>query len=207
MLEKLIEQASSIIREARQSTLGVVSLIVLAISVVAVMLFKDVADVTAKIIILAMLALSFIVFFSIVIWSSYRVASGEAEEAEPAVRPASAKAARPSAQPGFRLVAGLVLGSAALLLLVVWLGFDALFYREDFRRVTEGSPDHVGGWTTIFEERQVLQGRGGTLSLYPREQAPGYQVYVIVPRSRVLQTNWMKDGGGNDFLAVTVRPP
>jgi hypothetical protein len=41
MLDKLFEHAPSIIREARQNILGVVSLIVLVLAGIATLLFKD----------------------------------------------------------------------------------------------------------------------------------------------------------------------
>lgn len=69
------------------------------------------------------------------------------------------------------------------------------------------SPNYLSGWTTVFEDSQVLQGRGGTMSLYSQEVAPGFQVYVHIPKERVLKSERMRDGAGNAYLAVTVRSP
>jgi hypothetical protein len=74
-------------------------------------------------------------------------------------------------------------------------------------KTDEDNPNYLSGWTTTFEDNQVLQGRGGTLSLYSREVVPGFQVYVHIPKERVLKSERMKDGDGNGYLAVTVRPP
>jgi hypothetical protein len=90
---------------------------------------------------------------------------------------------------------------------VIWIEFRTLFYEEARRQVTDANSSYISGWTTIFEENGVLRGRGGTLSVYPKEMVSGYQVYVHIPKERVLKSEWVKDGGGNDFLAVTVRPP
>src|SRR5947209_946477 len=57
----------------------------------------------------------------------------------------------------------------------------------------EDNPNYFSGWTTTFEDNQVLQGRGGTMSLYSREVVPGFQVYVHIPKERVLKSERMKD--------------
>ena len=202
MLEKLFEYAPSIIREARQNMLGVVSLIVLVSAVVATLLFKDEANVTAKIIILSLLILSFILLLLVVVWSGYRVTSHQHGQADV---PLGAQMSTHT--PRSRVLGVLVLGGIGLLVVVVWVGFQTLFYEEAQRQVTDAHSSYISGWTTIFEENGVLRGRGGTLSIYPKEVVPGYQVYVHIPKERVLKAEWTKDGGGKAFLAVTVRPP
>jgi hypothetical protein len=205
MLDKLLEYAPRIIREARKSVLGVVSLIVLVLAVAAVLLFKDEANVTAKIIILSLLILSFVLLLLVVVWSGYRVTSYEHGQVEvpPGIR-ISTPTPRGTAN---RVLGVLVIGGLGLLLIVVWLGFHALFYEEARRQVTDPSSSYISGWTSTFEENGVLRGRGGTLSVYPKEVVPGFQVYVHIPKERVLKAEWTKDGGGNDFVAVTVGPP
>lgn len=205
MLDKLFEYAPSIIREARKSVLGVVSLIVLVLAVAAVFLFKDEANVAAKIIIFSLLILSFLLVLLAVVWSGYRVTSYQHAQAE--APPGTGISIATPGRTGYRVLGVLVIGGVGLLLVVVWLGFHALFDEEARRQVTDPSSSYISGWTTIFEENGVLKGRGGTLSVYPNERVPGYQVYVHIPRTRVLKSEWVKDGGGNDFVAVTVRPP
>jgi hypothetical protein len=205
MLDKLVEFAPRIISAARQSVLGVVSLIVLVLAVAAVILFKDEASVTARIIILGLLILSFVVVLLVVIWSGYHVTSAPAGTAAATARapvsvPAPGKAT-------YRVVGALIIGGVGLLVLVVWLAAEALFDEEAARRMSHPGASHIAGWTTIYEESGVLQGRGGTLSVYPKEIVPGFQVFVHIPRERVVKSEWVADGGGNPFLAVTVRPP
>ena len=202
MLEKLFEYAPSIIREARQNMLGVVSLIVLVSAVVATLLFKDEANVTAKIIILSILILSFILLLLVVVWSGYRVTGHQHGQADV---PLGAQMSTHT--PRSRVLGVLVIGGVGLLVVVVWVGFQTLFYEEAQRQVTDAHSSYISGWTTIFEENGVLRGKGGTLSVYPKEVVPGYQVYVHIPKERVLKAEWTKDGGGKAFLAVTVRPP
>jgi len=116
-------------------------------------------------------------------------------------------AASPRRGIGYRGLSVIVIGGIGLFVVVVWLGFEALFYEEARRQVTDAHSSSISGWTTIFEENGVLRGRGGSLSVYPKEVVPGYQVCVHIPKERVLKSEWVKDGGGKDFLAVTVRPP
>ena len=198
MLEKLFEYAPSIIREARQNMLGVVSLIVLVSAVVATLLFKDEANVTAKIIILSLLILSFILLLLVVVWSGYRVTSHQHGKADV---PLGAQMSTHT--PRSRILGVLVIGGVGLLVVVLWVGLQTLFYEEVQRQVTDAHSSYISGWTTIFEENGVLRGRGGTLSIYPKEVVPG----VHIPKERVLKAEWTKDGGGKAFLAVTVRPP
>jgi len=198
MLDTLFKHAPDIIREARKSVLGVVSLILLVLGAVAAVLFKDEADATAKIIILSLLMLSSILLVLVLVWAGYRAASHQVEvERSPK---GSSGASR-------RALGVLILAGIGLLLIVVWTGFQSLFYEETRRHMTDPNSSYISGWTTIFEENGVLRGRGGTLTLYPEEIVQGYMVYVHVPRERIVKSEWVKDGGGNDMLAVTVTPP
>jgi hypothetical protein len=69
------------------------------------------------------------------------------------------------------------------------------------------NPNYFSGWTRVFAENQVLSGVGGTMSLYDSEVAPGFQVFVHIPKERVLRSEQMRDGDGRPYVAVTVRPP
>jgi hypothetical protein len=72
---------------------------------------------------------------------------------------------------------------------------------------TGDNPNYLSGWTTTFEDHQVLQGQGGIMSLYDREVVPGFHVFVHIPKERVLKSEWMRDGDGQSYLAVTLTAP
>src|SRR5215471_17611029 len=99
-MDELFKNAAGIIREARQSLLGIGALIVLAIAVVAVLLFRDVGDATTKIIIFSLLMLFFFMMTLGLAW----------------VGPAPATAGAPTGRrPPRRLLGTLLIGGVAVL--------------------------------------------------------------------------------------------
>jgi hypothetical protein len=189
-MDALFKNAAGIIREARQSLLGIVALIILAVGAVSVLFFRDEVDPSIKIVITALLML----FFGLLclgLLLGGRSAVGNSFEG------------------GLdrRIVVSLLTAGLGAIALTIWWGLDTHDYNRTRQGMTVDAASALSGWTTIFEEHQVLRGpSGGQLTLTPRERVPGYQVFVHIPKARVGKWEWTKDGGGNDMLVVDVRP-
>lgn len=195
IIPEFLKGAPGIIREARQSLLGIVALIVLAVAAVVVLLFRDEVDPIVRIVVISLVTLFFVLLYLGLVWSDH----GSQEHS--GGRPARSRTSR-------RLLTLALVGGVGVLVVAVRWGLDAHDCQDARRRMTSPDASTLSGWTTIFEENQVLRGwRGGQISLYPREIVSGYQVFVHIPKNRVQNHEWTKDGGGNDMLVVTVLPP
>ena len=195
MLDTFFKHAADIIREARQSPLGIAALIVLAAAVAVVLLFREEADPMVRVIAVALLLF--------VLLCIGLLMSGRGLAPSAAIPPASPSSV--GGRSGHRLLGLVAIGGLGVLIGAVWWAADRFNYRQVMARMETADP--IGGWTTLPESWVLEQFGGGQLSLYPRDALGTLHTYVLIPRSQVRAWDWTKDGEGNDMMVVTVKGP